>query len=1033
MMRRVLMVFLLVVLLFLAFSTVYSGVHQANLRFEETQNSTKENPSVFFDKSVYCPDVNVFWNRSASLMSVRIIVEDKNIDSGFVNVSIFSSVDAKIVTLAKTAPGRFEGLTQVNCLRFDESVSNVELCARYGDVIIARYLDQANATAFVAFPRYVLKEVLNAPWPSSWEWFDSEGVIQENYWPPIGIQYNPSMICHYALCNYYMYLTTGNLTFREIFLVQANWLVRNAVKKGNFSVWEYKFDWEVRNCTAPWVSAMAQGEGLNVLIRAYVLTGNTTYLDVAQTVMRSFGVEMTLGGVRHTDSDGVWYEEYADTGAISSKVLNGFIYSLYGLFEYSFATNSSEGFKLFYEGTHTLSSNLYRYDTGSWSYYDLQYYSNASQDYQWLHVVQLRTLYKITGDQTFKEYSDRFNTYMQRARVQSNRTGPSLEVDDALNQVNATLGLATGSVITVNVTVINHAASPPGSGEWLTGVFYKEVGGSWLTPLEKVTIFWSPDGSTWWPASTVWCPTSYPGYDFELIIGAGGYIPIGFNSTTYIKTIFNYNVDPTQVEVIVFEDINANGRYDQGEPILSTGDFPVEIDLGVWRTVELEPIMFFDSIQAAISAAGSGQTIYVYDGIYLESLVINTPLNLIGSGNAVIDGGGTIMYPMKINTGPVLVQGFTFQNIKREMEAIYIWVHGVSAPVMIQFNHFIGLHNPNIADHGVFAESTLPGGRCIIQYNEFEGMWKGVLLELAQGSASILHNKFHNLIYGNDEYGIPYYGAEGVCATTYDGKDVSELLAINNNEFYDYRGMSIAISGPYPDLPAAKWTNVEIKNNRIESIGLGSYPEPYGISLTNGITSGDPSQGGVNSVIISNNTLLGAGAAASIGIRMLGSHSNVTMTKNIICRLGTGVLVTKRAAAPDTPEWYTSNLVVNFNNISSSTSYGFNNIGPNVIDARFNWWGDTTGPYHATTNPAGLGNAVSDNVNYSPWRVASFPGDIDNDGKVDSYDLFLFASAYNSKMGESRYNLNADFDNDGNIDYDDLTIFSLNYGKNCLS
>lgn len=39
--------------------------------------------------------------------------------------------------------------------------------------------------------------------------------------------------------------------------------------------------------------------------------------------------------------------------------------------------------------------------------------------------------------------------------------------------------------------------------------------------------------------------------------------------------------------------------------------------------------------------------------------------------------------------------------------------------------------------------------------------------------------------------------------------------------------------------------------------------------------------------------------------------------------------------------------------------------GPDV-DARLNWWGDQTGPFHAT-NPGGKGNPVSDRVLFQPW------------------------------------------------------------------
>ena len=38
-----------------------------------------------------------------------------------------------------------------------------------------------------------------------------------------------------------------------------------------------------------------------------------------------------------------------------------------------------------------------------------------------------------------------------------------------------------------------------------------------------------------------------------------------------------------------------------------------------------------------------------------------------------------------------------------------------------------------------------------------------------------------------------------------------------------------------------------------------------------------------------------------------------------------------------------------------------------TFDARFNWWGDASGPYHNNTNLLGLGNEVGDYVLYSPW------------------------------------------------------------------
>ena len=41
-----------------------------------------------------------------------------------------------------------------------------------------------------------------------------------------------------------------------------------------------------------------------------------------------------------------------------------------------------------------------------------------------------------------------------------------------------------------------------------------------------------------------------------------------------------------------------------------------------------------------------------------------------------------------------------------------------------------------------------------------------------------------------------------------------------------------------------------------------------------------------------------------------------------------------------------------------------------TIDARYNWWGDASGPYNAYSNPGGAGNPVADGVRYDPWLQA---------------------------------------------------------------
>jgi hypothetical protein len=286
------------------------------------------------------------------------------------------------------------------------------LYARYGDRIVASYNDLTYGSSLFAFPKPPGGEGEYSFW-KTWA-FDAQGVPLVNYGGSLGLQYNPVFVGGYALANYAEYLNTGNVSFREKFFDMADWFVETADQKGNFSVWEYDFPWPWSgyNATVPYVSGLAQGAGLSVLVRAYFLSGNSTYLEVGKSAVMSFGTEMNEGGVRYTDTDGVWYEEIADKGAVSGKVLNGFLSALINLYEYNFGFNDTLAGQLFLEGANSLSRNMYRYDTGSWSYYDLLHHSSASLDYHKMHIAQLKIMYRITDDETFHYYSDRFQSYL---------------------------------------------------------------------------------------------------------------------------------------------------------------------------------------------------------------------------------------------------------------------------------------------------------------------------------------------------------------------------------------------------------------------------------------------------------------------------------------------------------------------------------------------------------------------------------------------------------------------------------------------
>jgi len=59
-----------------------------------------------------------------------------------------------------------------------------------------------------------------------------------------------------------------------------------------------------------------------------------------------------------------------------------------------------------------------------------------------------------------------------------------------------------------------------------------------------------------------------------------------------------------------------------------------------------------------------------------------------------------------------------------------------------------------------------------------------------------------------------------------------------------------------------------------------------------------------------------------------------------------------------------------FNNIVGNNASGVVNDGiGGTVNAAHNWWGDASGPHHEE-NPGGLGDEVSDNVDFDPWLEA---------------------------------------------------------------
>ena len=247
--------------------------------------------------------------------------------------------------------------------------------------------------------------------------FDSDGVPLLDYRGAIGKQYNPIAIAQFGLGNYNLFCRTGSGEAHQKFLLTADWLVDHLERNPwEVPVWNHHFDWEYRDVLkAPWYSGLAQGQGLSVLVRAYRETSNPKYLDTAHEAFRAFLHPMSEGGVTSDWGDGdVWFEEYMVDPP--THILNGFIWALWGTYDYALATGDQQVSQLFDEGVNSLKRHINEYEWGHWSLYELsgtRLKMVASPFYHRLHIVQLRAMERIVGDNALGEYADRWDGYLR--------------------------------------------------------------------------------------------------------------------------------------------------------------------------------------------------------------------------------------------------------------------------------------------------------------------------------------------------------------------------------------------------------------------------------------------------------------------------------------------------------------------------------------------------------------------------------------------------------------------------------------------
>jgi D-glucuronyl C5-epimerase-like protein len=151
----------------------------------------------------------------------------------------------------------------------------------------------------------------------------------------------------------------------DALLAMLDELLPLASERAGGVAWEYYFDFG--GGKPPWASGLAQGTAVQALARAATRLGREAdVLPVTQRALALFEAP-TPAGVRVPADHGNHYALYSF--APDLRVLNGFIQSLVGLYDYARLAGDPRATALYQSGESEARAETPTFDTGAWSLY----------------------------------------------------------------------------------------------------------------------------------------------------------------------------------------------------------------------------------------------------------------------------------------------------------------------------------------------------------------------------------------------------------------------------------------------------------------------------------------------------------------------------------------------------------------------------------------------------------------------------------------------------------------------------------------
>jgi hypothetical protein len=272
-----------------------------------------------------------------------------------------------------------------------------------------------------------------------------------------------------------------------------------ATERAGGLAWEYLFPFDGQQ--PPWVSSLAQGTGLQAMARS--ATRLNRQAEVFPIALSGLGIFTTPppAGVRVAEGAGAHYLQYS--GLPRLRVLNGFIQSLVGLYDFATLTGDPTARALFDAGDLAARAEVPTFDTGAWSLYSRGSIKRESDlGYHRLLRDFLVELCGRTGAVEYCSAHTHFTTYMTTPptlevlprTLRPNRTGKLRFKLSKIARVSVRVTRGGRPVATINPGVLGRGTkslawrAPKRSGAYEVSVTATDLAGNAASAAGEVSV-----------------------------------------------------------------------------------------------------------------------------------------------------------------------------------------------------------------------------------------------------------------------------------------------------------------------------------------------------------------------------------------------------------------------------------------------------------------------------------------------------------------------------------------------------------------